>query len=194
MIDLVAYYEHQLEVLEELLTQATPSDRVFLERTQNEVRSYLEEARAPKAPITPDSLRARLTRAYALAAQLEREIATPSLGEHWHRWATDELERTHERIARAAQELQLREPGADVSPPPEPDPVRVALQDELDWANVAASEAEMLLGLHESWMERTPLSEDKLAIARVQLEDLQIRYQRTKDAARDLEVALSKLV
>ncbi len=194
MLDVVAHYESQLKALEELLTQATPSDRVFLERTQTEVRSYLEDARAPKAPVTPDGLRARLTRAYALAAQLEREIATPSLGEHWHRWATAELERTRERIARAAQELQLLEPGADVLPPLEPDSVRVALQDELDWANVAVNEAEMLLGLHESWMERTPLSEDKLATARVQLEDLQTRHQRTKDAARDLEVALSKLV
>jgi hypothetical protein len=194
MADGVAYFEGQLKALEELLTQATPSDRVFLERTQTEVRSYLEVARAPKRSATPDGLRVRLTRAYALVAQLERELATPSLGEHWHGWATDELERTRERIARAAQELQLLEPGADVLPPSEPDPVRVALQDELDWANVAVSEAEMLLGLHESWMERTPLSADKLATARVQLLDLQTRRQRTKDAARDLEVALSKLV
>jgi hypothetical protein len=194
MIDPVEYFEQQLRVLEELLTQATPSDRVFLERTQTEVRSYLEEARAPKAPITPDGLRARLTRAYVLVAQLERELATPSLGEHWHRWALDELERTRERIARTAQELQLLEPEADVSPPPQPDATLVALQDELEWANLAVSEAEMMLGLHESWMERTPLSEDKLAIARVQLLDLQTRHQRTKDAARDLEVVLSKLV
>jgi hypothetical protein len=194
MIDPVEYFEQQLRVLEELLTQATPSDRVFLERTQTEVRSYLEDARAPKSQVTPDGLRARLTRAYTLAAQLERELATPSLGEHWHRWATDELERTRERIARTAQELQLLEPGAVVSPPPELDAARVALEDELDWANVAVSEAEMLLGLHESWMERTPLSEDELVTARVQLLDLQTRHQRTKDAARDLEVALSKLV
>ncbi len=194
MADGVAYFEGQLKALEELLTQATPSDRVFLERTQSEVCSYLEEARAPKAPVTPDVLRARLTRAYALVAQLERELATPSLGEHWHRWAADELERTRERIARTAQELQLLEPEADVSPPPQPDPTLVALQDELDWANVAVSEAEMMLGLHESWMERTALSEDKLAIARVQLEDLQTRHQRAKDTAGDLEVALSKLV
>jgi hypothetical protein len=163
-------------------------------RTKTEVRSYLEEARAPKAPVTLDGLRARLTRAYTLTAQLEREIATPSLGEHWHRWATAELERTRERIARTVQELQLLEPGADVSPSPQPDAALVALRDELEWANLAVSETEMLLGLHESWMERTPLSADKLATARVQLLDLQTRHQRTMDAARDLEDALSKLV
>lgn len=192
----VEYYRRQLDALAKLERAATPAELEFYETVRKESEVGLAEAllaaSAPEQPVTPEFVKSRLLRALQFAHQLQRELQEPSLGEHWHRWAAEEIERTQRRVVSLQAELATLDPDNNSVELPEPDDALGKLEDAVNLARIRVEELEMLHGLHAAWMERfQPIDKEGVA-AQSRLDELDTQLTEAKHSVTQATAALQK--
>ncbi len=193
-ISAIEYYRRQLKALAKLEQVATPAELSFYEAVRKDSEVSLAEAEraatATQKPVTVETVRSRLSRALQFAHQLQRELREPSLGEHWHRWSEEELERTRSRIVNLQTELALLDPNHQAVDLPEPSDVLSKLEDAVSMALIRVEELEMLRGLHAAWIERSNLIGNSDVVAHERLKELD---QQIEDARQNAYKAKADL-
>ncbi len=194
-IDAIKYFERQIQTLEQLKQTATPTQLSFYTEAETEIRSYLEEAQkhTDPEPMTPEKLQARITRTAYFIQRLEREIATPELGEHWINWAKKEMGISMTRLETLSQELKALSPQTPVVIPAKINVNQSEAEDALEVATTEVAELEMLQGLLMSWIENSDLAENALNLEKQRLAELNERLKRVRHHVENLTQASEHL-
>ena len=182
-MDVIAYFERQLQALEELKSGATPAQLNFYAQTELEIRGYLKQEirdQTNSSPVTSESLQARIERSVAYLQTLEYQVINPEYGKHWMRWAQKEIDLAKPRIENLMTEFKASFPEVQLVVPAPKDVSQFELERTRKRAAIKVSELEMLKGLSLTWLENATLTPEALSIEERRLAELEERLQQAR--------------
>jgi hypothetical protein len=195
-VDVIAYFERQLQALEELKSSAAPAQLDFYAQTELEIRGYLEQEirdQSNPSPVTSEILQARIGRSVVYLQALEFQVGNPEYGEHWMRWAQKEIDLVKPRIENLTTTFKASFPDAQLVVPAPKDVSQFEFERAKKRVAIEVSELEMLKGLSLAWMENSNLTQDALVKEKRRLAELDERLGQAKMRLKSLDQAPSEL-